>query len=346
MSVKLSDDFSDANQVIVISENDLNPILLLPMIYRLAEVLESQGQGANPIKVISPQSAHEVIELSLKRGLLRWRDQIKVSSRKDFSHADTIYCLDRGVGAGFRAWRSGVRECVGYSSAIASFFYTKSTMQKWGSSYPEIERKLDLLRARWPSVDIAPWDTRRALSLLAPGNKVGRQDKDPVVMIAMGSEASGLCWPAEKISELAKEMVNQGVEVWLVGDEAATTKASMVQKLLPSLLIKNLCASRRVEDFVNLMESCDLLVSFDRLPIYLANDLNLPVVALYSASIAEMGFGSWRINASALGVAGLECKACDAEIFGNSSPQKHRCVRDISVDRVYREARRLVDFLS
>ena len=333
-------------QMILPTGSERDSISLLPMIVRLFEVLDQQERCSSVVEIVLPDFAQKVLRLSMDRGLSPWRDRIRLLHQMERAPVETIYCADRGFRAGFAAWKKRAERRVGYSSAPASFFYTDSIMQKWGGSYPEIERKLDLLRVRWPNRVVKSWDPLTSPSLLAPVGYQSRSNHDPVVMITITNETSGRYWPVEQVADFSRRLVEQGVEVWLVGDLSSKAIGDSVQKLLPSLLIKNLCKDRDFEELVNLMCSTNMVVSTDLLSIHVASDVNLPVIALCSASVADLGLGPWRKKAAALGVVGLRCDACDAEIIGQPSMRAHHCARDISADRVYREARRFAEFLS
>jgi heptosyltransferase-2 len=76
------------------------------------------------------------------------------------------------------------------------------------------------------------------------------------------------------------------------------------------------------------------LVTNDSAPLHLATAVGTPIVALFGPTIPEFGFGPIGLEDTALGVTGLVCRPCSAHGPPVCPLGHHRCMRDLSVDRV------------
>jgi ADP-heptose:LPS heptosyltransferase len=336
-------------QVVYLPQARHEVILSLPFIYKLVDQLKIDVKDYGPIWLVGPMWAHEIIKVALLARLNSLSSFIhftsdfekEVKEKESKFSVDTCYCLDRSFRAGFKAWRSKAKRRIGYSTDAPSFFYTDTVPLKLVEGYSVIERSLDLLRARWTSSQIEEWNTTHAPSILAKDNSV--KSSEPLVAIHLDKTRQ---IPSEALGVFCKILVDQGVEVWLLGDLAASPDAETVQRIVPSLLIKNLCAPRTFDELLLLISKSHILVSVNLEVIHVASDLNVPVVSQLDSVLVELGYGPWRRKASVISISGNRCLACVQEARGTKVQTKHKCLTQVSGEKLYSEARRFSDFLS
>ncbi|HVK80586.1 MAG TPA: glycosyltransferase family 9 protein [Verrucomicrobiae bacterium] len=317
-------------------------MLALSAVYRLAEALERDERGWGAL-VLVVRDHRDLVDLALARGLHPFASHIEVHGEFPRSvNVDTVYCLDRSWRTGWAAWRSRAPRRLGFASGAPAFFYTESVVTKWNELESEMDKNFKLLRARWGTDAIAPWDARAQASLLAAGP--GGHDAAVGITLAppTGFERR---WEAKQIAELARVLTDQGVEVKLLGPAASAPLADVVRAHHDSLLVKNECADVALATRLALIESCDVLVASDLESMHLASDLAVPVVALCGAALQECGYAPWRRRASVLSVSGT-CAACEEEALKRKPRRPHVCIERMQGARVYREVRRFSDRLA
>ena len=96
-----------------------------------------------------------------------------------------------------------------------------------------------------------------------------------------------------------------------------------------------------LEDLPGLFKRCRLLVSNDSSPIHFASAVNLPTVAIFGATIPEMGFGPTADQSSSIGIS-LDCRPC-SDHGPMVCPLGHfRCMKELSAEMVFEQIKPLL----
>ncbi len=198
----------------------------------------------------------------------------------------------------------------------------------------EIEKNLDLLRLLNPVLE---WGTE-SKSLLATTKKIPTKDK--VVAFSLASPWATKEWDLEEASELMKKLINEGTEVYLLGDKSFLERSLLLEKKLNSRLLKNFTAKTTFTEWVDLIAQSDLLISGDSAAVHIASDLGVPVIALFGPTVPEFGFTPLSANSRIIQTAEkLDCRPCG--LHGHRAcPKGHfKCASAI-------QSNQLVDFMS
>jgi heptosyltransferase-3 len=149
----------------------------------------------------------------------------------------------------------------------------------------------------------------------------------PYVVIHPTSRWRFKCWPAEKMREIAKKLIERGVKVVVTAGPGEDVEA--IVKDLPVL---NFCGALQLKEFAALIRSSACLLCVDSLPFHIASALKKPVVALFGPT-SEITWGPWRNPEAVVLTENFSCRPCYQDGCGGS--KKSDCLEQISVERVW-----------
>ena len=162
------------------------------------------------------------------------------------------------------------------------------------------------------------------------------------VAVAPGSVWGTKRWTTSGFVELIKMILADGYGVVLVGSKAEEDVAAEIFKSIqPTDALKNLVGATVLEDLPGLFNRCKLLVSNDSSPIHFASAVNLPTVAIFGATIPEMGFGPLGEHSTSVGIS-LQCRPC-SDHGPMTCPLGHfRCMKDLLAALVFAQVKPLL----
>ena len=152
----------------------------------------------------------------------------------------------------------------------------------------------------------------------------------PVIAFMPGAEyGPAKQWPAQHFAKLAKELIEQGRQIWILGSGKDNDIALEIASTTASEHVHNLCGKTQLADVVDLLSVCNAAVSNDSGLMHVAAALNKPLVALYGSSDPKHT-PPLSPNANVLHL-NLECSPC----FKRQCPLGHtRWLQDITPDLV------------
>lgn len=254
---------------------------------------------------------------------------------------EVAFCLHRSFRSALLAFLSGARHRLGFSSGAASFLYTQAVPRSWDRGDHEIEKNLNLLRAYYSNASVPAYlgkDVQKCPSILSSPDQRPARVKDRVAL-ALGSPWPTKRWPIEHAIELCREWMHQGVEVCLLGDPSAKDLAAQIESAVPSLLIRNHVGKTNMKEWVDLLDSCSLLVSGDSASVHVASDLGVPVLGLFGPTVPEFGFAPWRTHSKVLQLGDLPCRPCHIHGPKTCPLGHHKCLKDLEPKHVLRHAK-------
>ncbi len=162
------------------------------------------------------------------------------------------------------------------------------------------------------------------------------------VLVAPGSVWGTKRWTTEGFTQLTKMILNEGHGVILVGSKAEEEVAAEIFKSIERTdALKNLVGVTALEDLPGVFKRCRLLVSNDSSPIHFASAVNLPTIAIFGATIPEMGFGPTADQSSSIGIS-LDCRPC-SDHGPMVCPLGHfRCMKELSAEMVFEQIKPLL----
>ncbi len=152
----------------------------------------------------------------------------------------------------------------------------------------------------------------------------------PIIGFMPGAEyGPAKQWPAQHYRDLAVRLVREGYQVWIFGSGRDHDIAQQIAAgLEPD--VHNLCGHTRLVDAVDLIASCDTVVTNDSGLMHVAAAVGRPLAAIYGSS--SPGYTPPLSDDAAVFYLGLECSPC----FKRECPLGNtECLNGISVDDVF-----------
>ena len=158
-----------------------------------------------------------------------------------------------------------------------------------------------------------------------------------LIGVAPSSQWGSKMWQREKYIALMRQLL-QIEEVGLVLIGSLSEKKYVTEiaaKVGSSERLWNLAGQTSLDDLRGLFPLLRLLVSNDSSPIHYASAFNIPTVALFGATVPQMGFAPLADHSITLGVNNLACRPCSAH-GPHTCPLGHfACMKRLELGPVY-----------
>lgn len=258
---------------------------------------------------------------------------------------DILLVPHRSFRSALIAWLSGVPIRIGFTSSEGRWLYTKTIPFSW--MIHDAERNLSLLhgivkenfKAEKLNMRYAPSAEENVARLMKDFNLEGKT----LVGIHPGSAWPTKCWPFESFVELISRLETElHVQTVIIG--GGKKDADLGEKLcqLSQGHSANLCGKTSLADLMALMKHFKLFITNDSGPMHIATAFHVPTLAIFGPTTKELGFFPYGTGHRVLEVKGLECRPC-ALHGGRKCPKGHfKCMRDITVDRVFTNAKEML----
>jgi len=256
---------------------------------------------------------------------------------------DIALLLTNSLHTAALAWLGGARQRVGYARDGRSFLLTKPVPAvRDGRRFqpvPMVENYLSLARAidcpgKSPQLElhVTAVETRQAERVW---RDLGlRTDGRVVAINSSGAYGTAKLWPAEHCAALARQIVDQlDHDVLVLCGPGERDAARRIAARAGSPRVFSLAAQAVSLGLTKgCLARCSLVVSTDSGPRHIAAALGKPVVTLLGPTLPD-----WIENPSVCGPMlriELPCLGCGKR----TCPQgHHRCMRDLTPERVLRE---------
>ena len=196
-----------------------------------------------------------------------------------------------------------------------------------------VERQLDAVRR----IGIFPAIGERELVLTIPlsAREKVRQSVPwkPYIVIHPASRWRFKCWPAEKMRELARQLIGRGERLVFTSgpDLEETMMVDEIVRQLPKESICNLAGRISLKELAALIDGSSLTICVDSVPLHIASALKAPVLALFGPT-SEITWGPWQNPHARVVAASVSCRPCYLDGCGGSKMSD--CLHHISVERV------------
>ena len=156
--------------------------------------------------------------------------------------------------------------------------------------------------------------------------------KQKILALCAGAEyGEAKRWLPEYYAEVAKQKLNDGWQVWLLGSAKDKAVSDKINSLVNQQCL-DFCGKTSISEAVELLSLADVVVSNDSGLMHVASALNKKLIAIYGSS--DPNFTPPLNNKAKIITLGLECSPC----FKRECPLGHtRCLTDIKPERVLAE---------
>jgi|SRR5579884_70569 len=258
---------------------------------------------------------------------------------------DLVIDLTDGDRAAFLAWWTGAPIRIGFNEERRWRGRLYTTVVDTPKQRHRIERDLETLRPLGlapkpvpPILRTAEDDERRAEEVLRAAAVLGKPGRQPpLVMLHPGARYWFKAWPADRFAEVADRLIQTyGCRVIIGG---GVQERVMADELVRRLGVTVIDVAGRIDllTFAAVLKRCALLICNDNGAMHMAAALGVPVVALFGPSDpAEWGP---RTDHAIVLYKHLDCRAC---FHPTCLRGEENCMRQITVDEVFRAACRLL----
>jgi lipopolysaccharide heptosyltransferase II len=286
-----------------------------------------------------------VMDAAALRGRIPAVERLAAELRRE--RFDLGIVLPNSFASAWLVWRAGVAERVGYARAGRSWLLTRAIELPRAGELPAHESYfyLELLRrAGWlPSLpevreiclSVTAEAREQACEKLASVAGEEKRARGPRVALAPGAANSrAKCWPAERFAELADRLVAEfDAAVILFGTASEREVARRIRTLMRHRPI-DLAGQTTIGELPALLAACDLFVGNDSGAAHVAAAVGAPVVVIFGPTDPErtrpLGPRVVVVRET------VSCSPCHLR----DCPVDHRCMHWMSVETVYRAARR------
>jgi heptosyltransferase II len=301
--------------------------------------LKARWPGSEVAVVVSPRGepvarglpgVDEVFVFDKRRADAGLRGALRLGARLRAFAPDVALVSHPSARSGSVAWLSRAPRRIGY----APLCNDRVSIDR-GRTF--IDRSLSLAaRAGAPSED-------RRLRLEPPAgldgyaSQVLRGAARPIVGVIPGAEWGTKRWGEGKYAELARRLTLGGATVLLLGGPGEREMARRIAAESGVPLVDS--TGNSIAEALALLARCDLVVGGDTGLVHCARALGRPAILIFGPTDpARHVFG----DAERVLRLELECSPCHDHGPERCPLQHHRCMVDLAVDRVEREARSLL----
>jgi heptosyltransferase-2 len=330
---------SSTRRILVVGPSWVGDMVMAQSLFM---TLQTRHPGAQ-IDVLAPQWSLPILERmpQVRRGIamplghgqfgLRTRWQLgRELAREGY---DQAIVLPGSLKSALVPWFAGIQKRTGFTGEMRyGLLNDRRDLDK--TVLPMTVQRFVALGLPPASGQTPPCPTPRlaanaANSARLPG-KLGLSTHRPVIAFMPGAEyGPAKQWPAPHFAQLAKDLIVQGHQIWILGSAKDHDIAEQIALAAASTHIHNLCGKTQLADVVDLLSICNAAVSNDSGLMHVAAALGIPLVALYGSSDPKHT-PPLSPNAHVLYL-GLECSPC----FKRQCPLGHtRCLQEITPDLV------------
>ncbi|MBD3393571.1 MAG: lipopolysaccharide heptosyltransferase II [Chitinivibrionales bacterium] len=253
-----------------------------------------------------------------------------------------------------RTYRSTVIKLLAGAGATRTFDkqYLKRALLVWGkwnlhgdrvTTMPE--RYVDCVRDLIGDMDMPPVtlhiDEQSRASALARLASKGPSENQPLVALAPGAAWHTKRWPPDRFGELGAMLAGQNkAAVAVVGGEGDRDVARHVYGRIGDAAI-DLTGTTSLLETAVIIQRAGLLVSNDTGCMHMGRALRTPMVALFGCTVRELGYYPHGQQVAIIEKP-VACRPCTHNGRRRCPKGHFKCMRDITVDEVFRAAQDLL----
>jgi len=254
------------------------------------------------------------------------------------SKFDLAYSLHRSARTAIMLYLSGIPERVGFKEATASFLYTRTVAREKDAH--DVIRNMSLLGLdNFPEQDFE-LNINRCSEEVAKGIQERENITPPYAVLAPGSVWETKRWHWSQYKKLGSDLItSNGLKIVVIGSSNEEDVCTAVCQNTPFV---NLAGKLSISELIAVVQSANLVVCNDSMPLHLASAFKIPTVSVFCATSPAFGFGPWRNKAEVVEKESLSCKPCTRH-GGHSCPTgTELCMKGVEADRVLSAVNRVL----
>lgn len=243
---------------------------------------------------------------------------------------DIVYIPHRYLRSSLICFLAKIPKRIGYSISEGRLFLTEK--KDYNKDLHEVDRLLNLVdidNFQDKKIDLYP--SQEDYNYIEKIWKDENLENKKTIALAIGSKWYTKMWPIDYFNELINKLEKwDNIRLIIVGGkDELELPVKYGEKTI------NLIHKTSLLQLGALLSKVDILVTNDSSPIHIASAFNTYILAIFGATVQELGFYPWSKNSTVIENNNLSCRPCGLH-GGNSCPEKHfKCMLDIKPDLVY-----------
>ncbi len=343
-------DITKIKKVLVIKLRHLGDVLLTTPVF---QVLKKELFNAD-IDAYIYKSAYPMLEghPSISEFLLydreikklnffpRFSEEIKILKKIRSNKYDLVLNLTEGDRGALAVKISKAPFSIGYKSEGGIWgknkFYTHFV--KNSSSRHMVEQNLDFVRKLgiFPSVEDRelffhiPEDAYLNISMILKEHGI---DEKNFILIHPASRWRFKCWPAFRMKNLTKMLIEKNMQVVFSAGDEPFEKALVkeIVESLPKTHVLNLSGKISLKELGALIDMCRVLLCVDSVPLHIASALKAKCICLFGPTV-DKTWGPWKNDNAMVISEDFSCRPCCLDGCGGSKISD--CLYAIKEERV------------
>ncbi len=263
------------------------------------------------------------------RALWRFSQQLREQQ------IDLALVPHRSLRSALLVWFARIPYRIGFNRSAGRWLFTH--VVSYQQHLHEIERNLQLLK---------PFGFQEGQTILphlyfikADKNKVTRWltehqlTNHSFIAMAPGSIWATKRWLPERFAELARNLIEMGWQIVLVGGNNERALGDQIQSMAGVPLI-NAMGTFSIRESAFLIQHAAVLVSNDTAPMHLAVAVHTPVVAIFGPTVPAFGFYPYGKGHRVVEDTTVECRPCGIHGHQQCPLGTHACMKAITVTQV------------
>ncbi|HLA40389.1 MAG TPA: glycosyltransferase family 9 protein, partial [Candidatus Glassbacteria bacterium] len=182
-----------------------------------------------------------------------------------------------------------------------------------------------------PVLPVTGEEANHVFGLLGVGLPRG---SGPLVLIAPGSVWGTKRWLGERYGQLVDELAaSHDARVIMIGSIHDRPQADKVLVNAKSTIL-DLTGMTDLRELCALVRKADLVVTGDSAPMHLAWAFDVPTVAIFGATVPELGFAPLTERCRVVEMKGLECRPCSDHGPATCPLGHFLCMNEVTVEMV------------
>lgn len=329
---------SDFRNILVVQTAFLGDVVLTTPLFA---ALKRLCPGASVTLLTTPLAANLVEEDKNLDGIITFDKKggesfFSIAGKLKKGGYDLMISPHRSHRTSIIGFLSRIPVRVGYGEAGFSIFYTHRV--KRPMELHEVDRILHLLTALGAASE--PSDRKLTVNYTA----AEKAEVDKILEeagIPPGTRLAGLCpgsvwptkrWTVEGFAEVGKGLREKGYGVVVVGGPEDRETGARVLGLLGGKAV-DAVGKTSLKALAAWIDRFSVFVTNDSGPLHVASARNVPTVAVFGATVRELGFFPFHQRSKVVETA-LPCRPCGLH-GGKTCPEGHfRCMLDITPETV------------
>ncbi|MCX6149394.1 MAG: glycosyltransferase family 9 protein [Ignavibacteriales bacterium] len=257
-------------------------------------------------------------------------------------HYTRIYSLHRSFRSALIVMLSNVRETYGFTNS--SFRYVYKNLTPYNLNHHEVKRDLDLIgfdssNEKWKILPII--SVNEVIKKNVETFLLDFKDKN-LVAVAPGAVWETKKYPAEYFSELIKFLKDNNFTVVLIGSQSDSSLCENIATKFDGGVISS-AGKFSVPGTVQLLRSCELLITNDSAPTHFAMAANIPAITIYCSTIAGFGFYPYTKNSCTISYNELKCKPCGIHGYKSCPIKTFDCAHKLEIEKIKKQIMNILD---